>query len=424
MLFSLLADAHARFQKGTSRLLQQLWLAGCFPRRAARPPSEQAYRRACSKVPVALVEKALEQSHLQSRSDTDRRYEGLRVLLVDGTKFIVRRNEATIGAYGLGSGSTGDVHYPQVHVGAFLDLVTGTFADANFEHGRTPERQMLLDHTAGNSEPTLYVSDAGYNGMAFVYLFRQTGQELLMELKMGKLAEHFRNYPQHKHLAGEDMQVRLIRTRGTSKLRSRVLLTTLLDEDRFRWLDLAKLYLQRWTIELALRHLKSSLRAEHIRKQSPHRIQQLLLAAFILFNLSAIVRNRIKQPDLFPRKRGVRLPCFEFVPELADLFILAAVCPQQGQKREMKRRLKAIRSCCFIYDPWRTRPKICQFPSSAFTLRKSTEKAAEFARCEAIKKDMRLLGMKYGQIDQMPYVSRHSGWPRAPPGRLVSPDPT
>ena len=421
MLFSFLADAHARFQKGTSRLLQQLWLAGCFSRRAAGPPSEQAYRRACSKVPVALVEKALEQSHLQSRSDTDRRYEGLRVLLVDGTKFIIRRNEATIAAYGLGSGSTGDAYYPQVHVGGFLDLVTGTFADANFEHGRTAERKMLIDQAAGNSEPTLYVADAGYNGMALLRLFRQTGQELLMELKMGKLAkdfrkgrkrsavitvkltaEHFRNYPQHKHLAGEEMQVRLIRTRGTSKLRSRVLLTTLLDEDRFKWLDLAKLYLQRWTIELAFRHLKSSLRAEHIRKQSLHRVRQLLLAAFIFFNLSAIVRNRIRQPDLFPRKRGIRLPCFEFALELADLFILAAVCPQRGQKREMKRRLKAIRGCCFIYDPWRTRPKICQFPSSAFACNKSTEKAAELAKCEAITKDMRLLGMKYGQIDQMP----------------------
>jgi len=254
----------------------------------------------------------------------------------------------------------------------------------------------------------------------FVYLFQQTGQELLMELKMGKLAQslrrerkrsavltvrltkaHFKNYPQHKHAIGAVMQIRLIRTKGTSKLRSKVLLTTLLDERRFKWLDLAKIYLQRWTIELAFRHLKSSLRAEHIRKQGLHRIRHLLLAAFILFNLSATIRNRISQPDLFPRKRGIGLPCFEFILELADLFILAAVRPNHGQKTEMRRRLKAIRSCCFLYDPWRTRPRICQFPSSVFTRCKSTEKEAEFAKCEAIRGDMRLLGMKYGQIEEM-----------------------
>ncbi len=300
-------------------------------------------------------------------------------------------------------------------------MVTGTFADANFEHGCPADRQIMLEHATENTEPTLYVTDAGYNGMAHVYLFQQTGQELLMELKMGKLAESFRrgrkrsavltvrltnahckNYPQHKHAAGSVMQIRLIRTKGTSKLRSKVLLTTLPDERRFKWLDLAKIYLQRWTIELAFRHLKSSLRAEHIRKQGLPRIRQLLLAAFIFLNLSAIVRNRIKQPDLFPRKRGIRLPCFEFVLELADLFIPAAARPRHGQKTEMRRRLKAIRSCCFVYDPWRTRPEICQFPSSVFTRCKSTEKEAEFAKCEAIRRDMRLLGIKYGQIEKMP----------------------
>jgi len=250
---------------------------------------------------------------------------------------------------------------------------------------------------------------------------QQTGQDLLMELKMGKLAdefrrkkkrsvvlnitltrEHLKNYPQHKQLAGTVMQVRLIRTKGTSKLRSKILLTTLLDERRFKWFDLAKIYLQRWTIELAFRHLKSSLRIEHLRKKALHRIRQLLLAGFIFFNLSAIIRNKIRQPDLFPRKRGIRLLCFEFVLDLADLFILAAVRPKHGQKTEMRRRLKAIRSCCFLYDPWRTRPKICQFPASVFTRCKTTERKEQFAKCDAIRKDMRLLGMKYGQIEEMP----------------------
>ena len=78
---------------------------------------------------------------------------------------------------------------------------------------------------------------------------------------------------------------------------------------------------------------------------------RFLLAAFILCHLGTIIRNRTRQLDLFPRKRGIRLPCFEFVLELADLFILAAVRPRHGQKKEMRRRLKAIRSCCFLYDP-------------------------------------------------------------------------
>lgn len=234
-------------------------------------------------------------------------------MLVDGSKSIVRRNEETIEAYGLGSGSVGEAYYPQVHVGAFLDLVTGTFAEVDIDHGVPSERKIMLTHAAANTEPTLYVGDAGYNGMAHVYLLMQTGQHLLMQLKMGKLVEsfrrtrkrstivkihltkaHLRGHPEHLNAVGTEIAVRLIRAKGTTKLPSKILLTTLLDETRYRWLDLAKIYLQRWTIELAFRHLKTSLRAEHIRKEALHRIQQLLLAVFIFFNLCAIIRNRIR----------------------------------------------------------------------------------------------------------------------------------
>lgn len=338
------------------------------------------------------------------------------MVLVDGTKFIVPRNDETINAYGLASGSIGDAYYPQVHAGAFLDLATGTFADIDIDHGVPSERQIMLDHATANKEPTLYVGDAGYNGMAQVYLLQQTGHHLLMQLKMGKLVDDFRrtrkrssiiritltkthlmNHPKHLDAVGTQIAVRLIRTKGTSKLKSRVLLTTLLDEDRYDWLDLAKIYLQRWTIELAFRHLKGGLRIEHIRKEALHRIQQLLLAACIFFNMSTVIRNRIRHPKIYPEKRGIRIPCFAFIMELADAFISAAIFPKYGSKTEMRRRLKAIRACSFLYDPWRVRPKICQFPASTFTRCKSTQKQEELDKAQAIAEDMRLLGKKYGQ---------------------------
>ena len=94
----------------------------------------------------------------------------MRVRLTDGTKIIVPRTEETIAAYGLGSGRTGDAYYPQIHAGGFLDLATGTFADFNFDRGAPAERQMVLEDARRVGEPTLYVCDAGHNGMAHVYL--------------------------------------------------------------------------------------------------------------------------------------------------------------------------------------------------------------------------------------------------------------
>jgi len=418
VLFSLLADASRHFTLGTGRLLQTLWLLNCFPGRRGGAPTEEAYRKACLKLPVELVQEAARQTHQYARSPADQLYEGLRVRLADGTKIIVSRSEETIAAYGLGSGSTGDAYYPQIHAGGFLDLATGTFADVNFDRGAPAERQMLLEDARRVGEPTLYVCDAGHNGMAHVYLLAQTGQHLLMELKMGNLAEQFRrsrrrsklvritlsrthlkSYPDHVHLQGTTFTVRLIRTYGSGTVSSRVLLTTLLDERRYTWRDLARLYLQRWRIELAFRHLKMLLRLEHIRKERLQRIRQLLWAAVMLFNLGGVIRNRLKCPELFPPKAKIRIHCFAFILEQTEAFILAVILPRRGQKTDIKRRLTAVRNCSFLYEPWRVRPRICQFPPSTFVRQKATAQKAELEKCEAIREDMHLLGIKYGQID-------------------------
>ena len=416
MLFSFVADAFRRFTCGNGRLVQTLWILGCFPKRYPKGPSEEAYRKACAKVPIGWIAEAGRQSHQHARSSKDKLYEGMRVVLVDGTKIIIPRTDETIKTYGLGSGSTGNAYYPQIHAGGFLDLVTGTFANVDFEHGDPAERQTMLEHAADNPEPTLYIADAGYNGMAHVYLIKETGHDLLMELKMGALAEQFRksgkrsaiieitltrshlkNYS--KDLIGTTFKIRLIRTKGTSKLRSKILLTTLLDEKPFKWLDLSKLYLQRWRIELAFRHLKTTIRIEHIRKVTLHRIKQLLWGAIILYNLSATIRNKLKCPTLFPDKEKVKIYCFEFIIQLSELFFLAATGIVNRCKEEIRRRMQAMRNCWFLYEPWRVRPKICQFPASTFTRCKSTERKAEFEKCDAIRNDMKILGIQNGQIN-------------------------
>ncbi len=171
-----------------------------------------------------------------------------------------------------------------------------------------------------------------------------------------------------------------------------------MDEKRFKWLDIAKLYLQRWRIELAFRHLKMTIAIEHIRKSKLHRIRQLLWGAIILYNLSATIRNKLKCPTLFPDKEKVTIYCFEFIIQQSELFFLAATKCVNRYKEEIRRRLRAMRNCWFLYEPWRVRPKICQFPASTFTRCKSTERKAEFEKCDAIRNDMKILGIQYGQI--------------------------
>lgn len=332
---------------------------------------------------------------------------------VDGKVLSIRRHASQ-----RTGGKVGEAYYPQVHAGAIFDLVTGTFREVNLERGVPSERAMLLEHATQNKELSLYVIDAGYNGMAQLYQMMLSGHHVLMAYKRDKLVSafrkskkrsavvsitltklHLKNYPELSHLEETCFDVRLIRTRGTTKLPAKILITTLLDERKYDWHKLALLYLQRWNIELAFRHLKSQLCIEHIQKRSLHRIRQLLLAAIVYFNLAAIIRNTAGTLKLFPRKKNMRIHCFSFVLELADSFIRAAVKAWHGMIAQLKRMFHAIRHCWFLYDPWRTRPKICQFPPSVFTRRKTTQIQTEIAKCNAVRADLILLGIKYGQID-------------------------
>ena len=216
----------------------------------------------------------------------------------------------------------------------------------------------------------------------------------LVRLKLTKI--HLKNYPEYQHLLGKYITVRLVRTRGTSKLESQVLITTLLDEKEFTWQELTKLYLQRYTVELAFRHLKTTTGIERIRKQKLQRIEQLMFAAVVLYNLSAMLRNRIKRPNIMPEKEGIRVHCFTLCIELILMLFKGAMRPTHGSKKRMDVCLRAIRGCWFIYKPWRSEPRICHAPPSNFPSQKG---AMERTKAEFLTAEYEILAQKYGQKD-------------------------
>ena len=130
-----------------------------------------------------------------------------------------------------------------------------------------------------------------------------------------------------------------------------------------------------------------------------HGMEYLLRGQDVLFNLAGIIRNRLKCPELFPPKAKIRIHCFAFILDPSEGFILAVLLPRRGRMADLRHRLQAMRNCWFLYEPWRVRPRICQFPPSTFVRQKSTAQQAEYDRCQAVCEDMRLLGICYGQID-------------------------
>lgn len=411
MLFSFVLNAQQGFDYGVSRLIARLFELGIVGEKDGALPTCRSYNAACAKLPVAIVQQQLKKCHLGEYEANGRTFHGLKVLIPDGTKVSITNTQAARDKYGTGQG-----HYVQSQALGFYELSTGTFEDFRFEHYTEAERAIAISHMSSNPTRSLYVADAGYNGMAFIAFCLEQKHELLMQLKNCALAKkflktgkrstvmdikltkaHMRNYPNHQHLLGTVIKVRLIRTRGTNKLKSQVLITTLIDETVFKWQELAKLYRQRYAVELAFRHLKTTIGIERIHKQTLQRIEQLLFAAIVLFNLSASLRNRIRRPSILPEKAGVRLHCFTLCIERVHAFLQASMKPLHGSKKKMNLILKAIKGCWFIYKPWRSEPRICHTPPSDFSVQKGADMTNEIETARFLGVEYEILARQYGQ---------------------------
>jgi hypothetical protein len=404
-------DAQQGFKCGVSRLIAKLFELGVVKEKNGTLPTVRSYNEACAKLPVEIIQQQLTKSHLDEFAVNGKTFHGLKIMIPDGTKISMSNTDETRDKYGEGQG-----HYTQAQALGFYDLSTGTFEDFKVEHTNTSERTIALRHMSSNETPTLYVADAGYSGMAFTAICVEHKHNLLTQLKHSALAKNFRktkkrsalvairltkthlaNHPGHQHLLGKCITVRLLRTRGTSRLESQVLITTLLDEKEFTWQELTKLYLQRYTVELAFRHLKTTIGIERIRKQKLQRIEQLMFAAVVLYNLSAMLRNRIRRPSIMPEKEGVKVYCFTLCIELVHVLLQAAMRPVHGVKKKMDTCLRAIRGCWFIYKPWRSEPRICHTPPSDFSVQKGAAMAVEFTKAEFLTVEYDILAQEYGQ---------------------------
>jgi hypothetical protein len=86
----------------------------------------------------------------------------------------------------------------------------------------------------------------------------------------------------------QEITLRLIKVRCATKgfrTRELVLVTTLLDPEKYPASEIARLYLRRWEVELFFRDIKTMMRMEHLRCQSPPMIQREFLMHLIAYNL-------------------------------------------------------------------------------------------------------------------------------------------
>ena len=418
-IYSFLLNGINGFSVGVSRLLAMMYTNDLFDN-SKGVPLPKNYNIACDKISQNDIDNITKKSFDLETKSNEELFHGLRITIVDGTHVIVPRTNETVREFGLGSGSEGDAYYPQTQSVGFLNLSTGLFECFISENIKTPERKFMQDHAEENNIPTLYLADAGYNGMAHIAIMKTVhNQDILMQLKMGtafakefcknskrrsRIFEititnvHLKNYPEFKYLKGQTIKVRLVRTRGTNKLKSQIIITTLLDENKFGWEELSKLYLQRYKVELAFRHLKSVIGIEKIQKVKIERIKQLISSAILLFNISVMLRNTIKQNSILPEQKGTKVYCLQLATDLIPKLLEEYINCKDKLIETLKNCTRALKSSFSLNRPWRVTARICQFPASTFTKQKSSRKNSERSKVIFIRPEYIILGCEYGML--------------------------
>ena len=108
------------------------------------------------------------------------------------------------------------------------------------------------------------------------------------------------------------------------------LVTTLLDPDEYSKAELAQLYEMRWDVEIDLRHLKTTMRMEHLPNKTPHMVRNELYMHLLAYNL---VRTLMFQAGVTYQVTPIRLSFQATIQHLLN-FSEELAHESESQKRQ------------------------------------------------------------------------------------------
>ena len=116
--------------------------------------------------------------------------------------------------------------------------------------------------------------------------------------------------------------------------RKLILITTLLDPEKYPAEEIARLYLQRWQVELFFRDIKTILQMEHLRCKTPAMVEKELLMHLIGYNLIRCVMLEAARAEDAPLER---------ISFKGSVDSVRQYCPAITQTRDPRKRRELIR---------------------------------------------------------------------------------
>jgi hypothetical protein len=253
---------------------------------------------------------------------------GLRVLVVDGTTVTAPDTPDNQKAYPQQSVQRPGCGFPIIRIVALLSLTTGMligWASGNWHQHEVVLLQTLWDHLIPGD---VLLGDRGFCNWSLLAQCVQRHLHAVFRVK-GSVRSDFRRGQRlsrderlvqwHKPAEPvwtlkarpwaqlpELLTLRLVRCRLNFpgfRTRQVILVTTLLDRQQFPPAKLAELYYRRWSMELSLRNLKTTLQMDQLSCKTPSHLEREIRMHFLVHNLVRCLMLEAARRHLVPLAR-------------------------------------------------------------------------------------------------------------------------
>ena len=367
-LWAMLSQAvFTGFQRSCRAAVQRVAVYYALAGREVSSTNTGGYCRARAQVTEGVVRRLTEgvAERCEAAVPVELRWHGFRTKLVDGSTFSMPDTEENQAEYPQPNSQAEGLGFPILRAVAMTSQVTGmvlAMAMGPYAGKETGETALFRTLFAKLGSGDLVVTDRYFGGWFMLALLQEMGVEFVTRLHQLRTADFTKgkrlgrgdhvvtwvkptrpewlSQEDYDRLPGQ-LEIREVEVRVVTpgfRTRSLVVVTSLRDHDLISADELATLYRRRWTIELELRDIKSTMQLSILRCKSPDAIRQELWTGLLAYNL---VRQSMLQSAEASGVLPHELSFAATLQMMTTTWVLAAVPPMVSVSQ--RERILALR---------------------------------------------------------------------------------
>jgi hypothetical protein len=374
----------------------------CAQGKARCSPDTGAYCKARLRLPEALLPRLVRDTadRLQEHAPKAWLFHGRAVILADGTTVSMPDTPESQAAYPQHANQEPGCGFPIARIVALISLATGAVLDAAIgpRKGKLSGESTLLRGLHGRlGRGDILLADRCFCSYFEVALLSAQGVDVVMrdhknrpvDFRKGRRLgddDHVVEWSKPQRASWMDretyatiadtLSVRELRVRVMQRgfrTRAMIVMTTLLDPEKFTHDELSDLYRARWYAELDLRSIKQTLKMDVLRCLTPEMVRKEIWGHLLASNLiRGVMAEAARRHDVLPRRlsfQGARQTMEGFRGELGHAGPVAA-------ERLREEALKAIAGHRVGNRPDRIEPRVRKRRPKPYPLMHETREKA------------------------------------------------